>query len=98
MNTVAAASSELPPTTIASTSIGTVAFVNSVPLKLTSGAQTPAMTRIPSAMANTAATANRMVSTLRTPLCFMIFLLPQGDAISIPHFLYLEQISHIAQM
>ena len=48
MNTVAAASSELPPTTIASTSIGTVAFVNSVPLKLTSGAQTPAMTRIPS--------------------------------------------------
>src|SRR6266496_442280 len=76
MNTVAAASSELPPTTIASTSIGTVAFVNSVPLKLTSGAQTPAMTRIPSAMANTAATANRMVSTLRTPLCFMIFLHP----------------------
>src|SRR5215211_1803041 len=79
MNTVAAARNELPPTTIASKSTGTVASVNSVPWYCTAGVSTPVRTSIPSAMSNTATAANRMVSTLRTTLCFIVFLLSLAE-------------------
>src|SRR5215212_9577546 len=83
MNTIAAASSELPPTTIASKSIGTVASENSLPWYCTDGVCTPVRTSIPSAMSNTATAANRMVSTLRASLSFIIFLLPLAECFPI---------------
>src|SRR5579884_1304705 len=81
MNTVVAVMSELTKTASGSKSIGTVSPVNGTPW------HSLAMTGTLLATLNTAAAANRMVSTLRTTLCFMIFLLPLAECLLHPELL-----------